>query len=115
MKTEDILIHILPKEFVEYFDLISIEESKGQLVIHLDEKFVMPPEHKDKQLESKGFVSPTHLNDFPIRDKRVILQVRRRKWKDKDTGKSYTRSWDIKAKGTNYTKEFAAFLKEFLG
>jgi len=73
MKTEDILIHILPKEFVEYFDLISIEESKGQLVIQLDEKFVKPPEHKDKQLESKGFLTPTHLNDFPIRDKRVII------------------------------------------
>ena len=114
METKDIMAHILPKEFVEYFDLISIEESKGQLVIQLDEKFVPPPEHSDKPLESKGFLPPTHLNDFPIRDKRVILQVRRRKWKDKDTGKTYTRSWDIKAEGTNYTREFAAFLKGFL-
>ena len=114
MKTEDILVHILPKEFVEYFDLTSIEEGAELLTISLDEKFVPPPEHSDKQLESKGFLPPTNLNDFPIRDRQVILRVSRRKWIDKDTGKTYTRNWDLKAKGTNYTKEFASFLKGIL-
>ena len=108
------MAHILPKEFVEYFDLTTIEEEAEQLTLHLDEKFILPPEHSDKQLESKGFLPPTSLNDFPIRDRRVILQIRRRKWKDKATGKTYTRDRDLKAKGTNYTKEFAAFLKEIL-
>lgn len=111
MKTEDILKHILPKEFVEYFDLISIKEGSEQLTISLDEKFVPPPEHSDKSLESKGFLPTTSLNDFPIRNRRVILQIRRRKWIDKETGKTYTRDWELKAKGTNYTKEFASFLK----
>ena len=114
MKTEEILKHILPKEFVEYFDLISIKEDSGQLTIRLDEKFVAPPEHSDKSLESKGFVPAISITDFPIRNRRVILQIRRRKWKDKETGKTYTRDWELKAKGTNYTKEFASFLKGML-
>ena len=114
MKTENIIGYILPKEFVEYFDLISIEEGEEQLIFNLDEKNELPPEHKDKKLESKGFLPATHLTDFPIRDRQVTLRIRRRKWVDKATGKTYTREWDLRAKGTNYTKEFAAFLKEEL-
>lgn len=114
MKIEEVLVHFLPKEFVEYFDLTEIKEGVEQLNIYLDEKNVPPPEHSDKELESKGFISPIKLNDFPIRDRKVILRVRRRKWRDKSTGKTYTRNWDIKANGTSYTKEFASFLKEML-
>ena len=65
-----------------------------------------------KDLESKGFTDPVHLHDFPIRDHQVLLRVRRRKWRDKTTGETYTRDWDIKHEGTRYTKEFAAFLKK---
>ena len=114
MKTTDILGHILPREFVEYFDLTSIEEREDQLFFNLDEKYELPAEHRDKKLESKGFLPASSLIDFPIRDRQVTLRIRRRKWVDKATGKTYTRQWDLKAKGTNYTKEFAAFLKEML-
>lgn len=112
METKEILRHILPKEFIEYFDLVEIHGSDNQLIICLDEKNVKPPEHSDKSLESKEFTTPIYLYDFPIRDHKVLLKVRKRKWIDKKTGKIYTRSWDIKQEGTSYTKEFAAFLKK---
>jgi transposase len=115
MEAKDIIKHILPKEFVEYFDLVKIEKSSNQLIIHLDEKNVRPPEHTDKELESKGFTTPIYLHDFPIRDQQVLLRARRRKWKDKSTGKTYSRDWEIKHEGTNYTNEFAAFLKKMSG
>ena len=114
MEKEVILKHFLPKEFVEHFELTGIESKGEQLVFSLDEKNVIPPEHEDKHLESKGFVQPIQISDFPIRDKQVILHVRRRKWRDKETGKTYTRNWDLKSRGTSYTKEFGAFLKEML-
>jgi hypothetical protein len=41
--------------------------------------------------------------------------VRRRKWQEKGTGKIYSRSWDITAAGSSYSKEFADFLKGLLG
>ena len=112
METKEILKHILPKEFIEYFDLVDIQGLDTQLIICLDEKHIQPPEHCDKNLESKGFTTPIYLHDFPIRDHQVLLKVRKRKWMDKKTGKIYTRSWDIKQEGTSYTKEFAAFLKK---
>ncbi len=111
MDSIEIAKHILPAEFVEYFDLTDIQSNNDRLVFSLDEKKIQPPEHSDKSLESKGFLSSVQLTDFPIRDKRVVLIVRRRKWRDSKTGKTYSRSFDLKAQGTSYTKEFAAFLK----
>ena len=111
MKQEEILKHILPKGLTDHFDLTGINSTGDQLVFDIDEKMIPPPEHIEKELESKGFLPAIQITDFPIRDKHVILRVSRRKWRDKKTGKTYTRNWDIKAKGTSYTKEFGTFLK----
>jgi transposase len=54
------------------------------------------------------------IKDFPLRDKKVVLHVRRRRWVD-DAGKSYSRCWDLVAEGTRYSKEFAFFLKGAFG
>lgn len=115
MDSHDILKYFLPKELTDYFELIDINSQEAQLVICLDEKNIKPPEYIDVELESKGFSSPVYIHDFPIRDKQVMLKIRKRKWRDKKTGKTYTRSWDLKHEGTSYTKEFAAFLKKMLG
>lgn len=40
------------------------------------------------------------------------MRVRRRRWRDKTTGNSYMRDWDVMAEGTRLTREFAVFLKE---
>jgi len=115
MKIETVLQYLLPKEIDIYFDLVKIEEdTDGRLLLYLDEKPIKPSEHSDKELVSKGFDEPIQIQDFPIRDKVVYFKIRRRKWTDKHTGKVYTTNWKITATGTSYTKEFAAFLKEFL-
>ncbi|EXY87226.1 hypothetical protein M079_4956, partial [Bacteroides fragilis str. 3996 N(B) 6] len=46
-----------------------------------------------------------------------ILKIRRRRWTDTRTGKSFSIpiDLDIVAKGTRYSKEFGAFLKETYG
>ena len=115
MEIEIVLQYLLPKEINIYFDLVKIEENTdGRLLLYLDEKPIKPSEHSDKELVSKGFDEPIQIQDFPIRDKVVYFKIRRRKWTDKHTGKVYTTNWKITATGTSYTKEFAAFLKEFL-
>jgi hypothetical protein len=115
METQTILKYFLPQEFYEYFDVIEIKDNGNQLIIRLDERNVLPPEHSDKGLESKGFSPSSTIQDFPIRDKQVFLEVRRRLWREKSTGKTYFREWELSEKGTSYTKEFAAFLKELAG
>ena len=84
MEMEILLRHLLPEELFEYFDLVSIKETKAkELNLYLDEKKVFPPEHKDKSLISYGFDEPIKVQDFPLRKKSVYLIVRRRKWQEK--------------------------------
>jgi hypothetical protein len=115
MQIDDLIKYILPKDIVTYFDPVDIKEQTGQLTIYLDERNILPPELVSRQVVSKGFQPPVLLEDFPIRDRRVVLSVRKRKWVDKDTGEVYSRNWELKAKGTSYTKEFGTFLKGIVG
>jgi len=65
--------------------------------------------------ESKGFIPAVEVTDFPIRDHKIVLHLRRRRWVDLRTGKSFLMPIKIAADGTRYSKEFAAFLKETYG
>lgn len=111
-----LLSYILPSEFIEYFDLVDVtEEERGtELLLHiyLYEKDIQPDGHTN--LSPNGFYAESCINDFPIRDHRTVLHVRRRRWKDGD-GNSYSKIWELTAQGTRHSKEFAAFLKELLG
>lgn len=115
MNSKNLLEYILPSDIIAHFDVIEATENDGILSIHLDEKNVIPPETpKEKQLESKGFMPSIMIQDFPIRGKETYLKVRRRVWRDKETGESITRKWELYEQGTSYTKDFAAFLKELI-
>lgn len=116
MKTPLLLKYLLPSELSEYFELVDLQESADNtLCFYLDEKNEKPAELASCDLVSHGFSSSVTIQDFPLRDKRVYLIVRRHKWKDKRTGKIHMRKWDLTAEGTSYSKEFAAFLKELHG
>ena len=114
LQQKDILQYILPSEFLTYFDLVHIEDINGSLHLFLDESPTVPAEYSSLELSPNGFYQESQINDFPLRDRKVVLRVRRRRWKDAQ-GKSYSRSWDFTEEGTRYSKEFAAFLKEALG
>ena len=91
-----------------------MEEKEKTLHLFLDECNVVPDEYKDLSLSPNGFYEESTLKDFPLRKKKVILHVRRRRWVDA-AGKSYSRRWDLVAGGTRYSKEFVSFLKEASG
>lgn len=107
---------VLPAQILEYFSIVGIEQNSTEIHISLDEK--MNPElSNDVHFESKGFMEAVSVTDFPIRDHKVILKIRRRRWTDTRTGKSFSIpiDLDIVAKGTRYSREFGAFLKETYG
>jgi hypothetical protein len=112
--SEELVKYVFPGEIVEYFEIALIKEIEDTLHIYLDELNVVPAEHKDKELLPNGFYEESMIKDFPLRDKKVILHVRRRRWVDSQ-GKSHSREWELTAKGTRYSKEFAYFLKEAFG
>jgi hypothetical protein len=111
---QELLKYVLPQEIVDYFELVDIKKEGEVLHLHLDEKQVPPPEYSHIELSGNGFYASSTIKDFPLRDKKVFLHVRRRRWID-SSGKSYSRDWDLVAQGTRYSKELASFLKEKLG
>lgn len=107
--------YILPEEIIDNFDIVGIEEKSSVLHIQLDEQAILPTGYTSDTISSNGFFPSSSVYDFPIRDRKVVLHIRRRRWVEKDTGKSLSRSWEITAQGTRYTVDFAAFLKEVFG
>lgn len=111
---------VLPSEILEHFEIRDVEYvptpdyDEPEAHIHLYE---LAPSSlvDDVNFESKGFTSPVQITDFPIRDHKVILVIRRRRWIDMRTGKSFILPLSLTAEGTRYSKSFAAFLKETYG
>ena len=106
---------LLPAGVLEYFDLIKTTQSPTGLHIYLEEKNVPPAEYNDLKLHSKGFLPEVRVQDFPIRENKVTLVIRRRRWENVSTNDIITREWNLVSDGTRMTKEFGLFLKETFG
>lgn len=111
MNTQELIGVLLPDGLIEYFEIIKVDKNQGMYVIHLDEKNIPPAQYKGIKLESKGFYEPISVQDFPLRGKACFLQIRRRRWTVESTGEIVVRDWELVAKGTRMTVEFATFLK----
>ncbi len=104
---EDGYRYLLPEGILDYFIVLKVEDSKSQIKIYLEEKNNI----NNPDLESKGFYDNVQVNDFPVRGKQLLLDLRRRRWIDKDTGQYVSRDFHLVAQGTRITQEFASFLK----
>jgi hypothetical protein len=110
-----ILELILPKEILEYFTVTNLINQPREVHLFLDERNEVPDEYKGEKLVSKGFHPESVVQDFPLRNKALLLHVRRRKWEVESSKKIVSRTWNLSAEGTRYSNEFAAFLKGLLG
>ena len=81
---------MLPSQILDYFDVVKVEQGTTQIEISLDE--IYPESYKrDESIESKGFMESTTITDFPIRDHKVLLHIRRRRWLNRNDGVSFCR------------------------
>lgn len=108
---QELVSILLPEGLLEYFELTKVLQGLHGLNLYLEEKNVVPEEFRNQKLESKGFLSEINIQDFPIRNQKVILCVKRRRWEVVDTGEIVSRDWKMVQSGTRMTKEFADFLK----
>ena len=100
---------MLPSSMLDYF-----EQSNALIEISLDEIYY-EAYINDKTIESKGFMPATTITDFPIRDHKLLLHIRRRRWINLKDNVSFCRPISLIAEGTRYSKEFATFLKGTYG
>jgi hypothetical protein len=108
---KDFLSLLLPKGLLDYFILSRYTETDQEINLYLDEKNLVPSEYQNDKLLSKGFFDEITIQDFPLRGRAVFLHIHRRRWLNQTSGQTVFRDWDMVAKGTRMTKEFASFLK----
>jgi transposase len=77
----------------------------------LEEKNTLPQEYESDHSHSKGFSPEVIIEDFPLIGKSVLLHIKRRRWTLVNKGRIVKINWDLIAKGTRITSEFASFLK----
>lgn len=106
---------LLPGEVFEYFTLTSVKDDNEVVELFLEEKDIIHCPIAGHEYEKNGFYEEMSIQDFPIRGKKALLRIKRRRWVDKTTGKSVGNDYSLVAKGTRHSVEFAAFLKELLG
>jgi transposase len=116
---KELLKYILPEVLTTNFTIVKLEESfdtekkRKALNIYLDEENNMPPGYNINDYESKGFTPYTTIQDFPIREKLVYLNIRRRRWREKENKNHIIQNdYSNLTDGSRITKELTDFLKD---
>lgn len=119
---EGLASYFLPPGVLEYFEVTDFAEetvsSKDLLystILHifLDERDNRTPDMKGAV--SNGFSEESCLKDFPARDKKTVLHVRRRRWTMPDGTTKFvdlSNKIQLRYQGTRYSEDFALFLNK---
>ena len=81
-----LISYLLPDFIVAYYELARVDKLSDVLHLYLEEKNYEVSDVAKDNLLSKGFMPEITIQDFPIRDKRVFLHVKRRRWLNTHTG-----------------------------
>ena len=109
--------YILPDGVLDYFDVVDFAEEptpedrlyRNILHLYLDERDNRPSSMSSAK--PNGFTEECRILDFPIRDRKTILHVRRRRWTTPEGHNHIVPLESIAREKTQYSKELALFLK----
>lgn len=115
---EELLKICIPSELLAYFDFcylgefVNLKTKESGILIHLEEKNILPSGYEPSDYESKGFMKAIIVQDFPLRGKAVYFSIRKRRWRHKiESNKIISRDFGFLADKTRMTADLADFLK----
>ena len=116
MVTIDILSKaILREDISSLFRLEEVRDEPEATVFILQEKQeLVPKELLGKEVVLDGFCNPIELLHYAMKRKKLFLRLYRRRWKEKNSTKHYSNSYELHYPGMKATKLFGAFLKATL-
>jgi len=103
--------HFLPEELLSYFNLVTHNIVDNVILFYLEEKNIVPMKYSSELTHSKGFHKEITVEDFPLRGKPLLLHIKRRPWTILKSKEIISREWNLIAKDTRITSDFAVFLK----
>jgi hypothetical protein len=113
--TKNLLELLVPPELLKSFELDSVNKYKDRYELEFTEKAErIPVELKGKKAVLNGYWNSLELQTFPIKGLPCYIKIKRRKWKEPGGSESYGNNYNFDIEGTKATKEFGAFLKEYL-
>ena len=102
----------LPNGMIDWFEIVRVVEEPNNgrkkydslftsiLNIYLDERDNR--EGEELGLKPIGFTEPTVVSDYPIRNRKVILHIRRRRYLDTDGRNVILNNYPLKADGKGF-------------
>ncbi len=110
---KSILHFIAPNVVIDNFDLVSVNEYPDYYTLEFEEfPELVPDELSGCDFKLSGFMNKIELHTFPQKGKSCYLHIKRRKWTDKKTGKTYLNNYNLHKEGSKATNELGAFLKK---
>ena len=117
---------VLPENMLDWFDVVRIEEKDNDnpcheldvlypkvLHIYLDERDSRQGE--ELGLVPNGFTEPKEIHDYPVRSRKLVLHVRRRRYLDADRHNIILCNYPLASEGTRLSVEYGAFFKDGVG
>lgn len=108
---EELASLMFPAGMLDYFVVTRINKLESGYQVYLEEKKALPSSHASESYVCHGFYDEQVIHDFPLRGKIFDLVVKRRRWKNIETGKVVSRDWNVVANGSSLSREFSDFLK----
>ena len=117
-----IISFFLPDGMTDWFEIVGMREEpnggtaqadvlySSVLHIYLDERDNRIGDQLG--LKPNGFTEATVIKDYPIRNRKVLLHVRRRRYLDADGRNIILNQYPLTADGTKLSVEFGLFLKD---
>jgi hypothetical protein len=112
-----ILKSFLPEFILDYYTIVDFKErgnvstKQMEFELYLDETNCIHQDVDSEEYESKGFLPPSRVQDFPIRGRALYLVIRRRRWRHKGTKSEIHNDISFVAKGVKLTEDISDFLK----
>jgi len=116
---EGLISYILPQGMSDWFEIVNYYEEPNPdtsfldtlydkvLHVHLDER--LSPDAEKLGLKPNGFTETKLVKDYPLRNRKVLLHLRRRRYLDKNNRNVVLQNYKIAADGTKMSVEYGLF------
>jgi len=118
---------ILPEGILDCFEVTKVEEGQNEkakkelekklfpkmLYVYLDE--LDNREEGEKMLRPNGFTEATIVKDYPVRNRKLVLYIRRRRYLNSEGKNVILNRYVLATPGTQASVEYGVFFKGGLG
>lgn len=117
-----IISFFLPEGMINWFEVVNMTEETNPgttfadklysriLSIYLDERDNRSGDYLG--LKPNGFTEATVIKDYPIRNRKVLLHVRRRRYLDAEGRNVILNQYPLNYEGTKVSVEYGLFFKD---